>query len=55
MNPAPKHFIRQTAIAMALGILAMTSVSAQTAPAGAKPAKQAVKKKAKACNGKKPR
>jgi hypothetical protein len=42
MNFVTKHFIRQTGIAMALSLLAVTGVSAQTAPSGAKPA---VKKK----------
>jgi hypothetical protein len=46
MNLASNHFIRQTGIAMALSILAVTGASAQTAPSGAKPAKPAVKKKA---------
>ena len=43
MKLAPRYFIRQAGIAVALGILAVTGVSAQTAPAGAKPA---AKKKA---------
>ena len=38
MNFVTKHFIRQTGIAVALSLLAVTGVSAQTAPSGAKPA-----------------
>ena len=44
MNRARTHFIRQTAIAMALSILAVTGASAQTAPSGAKMAKPSAKK-----------
>ncbi|MBL8419578.1 MAG: DUF2092 domain-containing protein [Dechloromonas sp.] len=40
------HFIRQTGIAMALSLLVVNGASAQTAPAGAKPTKSAVKKPA---------
>ena len=44
MSQARTHFIRQTAIAMALSILAVTGASAQTAPSGAKMAKPSAKK-----------
>ena len=44
MSQARKHLIRQTGIAMALSILAVTGASAQTAPSGAKMAKPSVKK-----------
>jgi hypothetical protein len=46
MNPAHKHFIRQTGIAMALSILAVTTASPGMAQSGTMPAKPAVKKKA---------
>jgi hypothetical protein len=46
MKLVTNKFLRQTGIAMALGLLAVTGVSAQTAPSDAKPGKPAVKKKA---------
>jgi len=46
MNLVTKHFIRKAVLALALGALALTGASAQTASSGAKPAKPAVKKKA---------
>ena len=46
MNLVTKHFIRKAGLALALGALALTGASAQTASSGAKPAKPAVKKKA---------
>lgn len=48
MNLVTSHFLRKTGLAMALSILAVTGASAQTAAAGAKPAKPAVKKPAAA-------
>ncbi len=47
MSLVTRHFIRKAGIALALGMLAVTGVSAQTAPSGAKPA---VKKKAAPVN-----